>query len=429
MLLSVAFQQIYNIADSVVAGQLINVDALAAVGASYPITLIFIAVASGSNIGCSVVISQLFGAGQYGRMKTAVSTSLISCLVLSGILMGGGLIFCSPLMKLMGTPENIFADSELYLQVYLYGMAFLFLYNVCTGIFTALGDSRTPLYFLIASSVGNIILDVVFVAAFQMGVGGVAWATFLAQGVASVLSFLALRKRLSRIGVQEEENVARFSLPMLGRIAKVAIPSILQQSFVSVGNLFIQGLVNSFGSAVIAGYAAAVKLNNFSVTCFTTLANGLSNFTAQNMGAQKPDRVKKGYRSGLLLALCVVLPFSLLYCLLPQSMIGIFMDLKETDAVAAGIQFLYIVAPFYFVVALKVMTDAVLRGSGCMGSFMITTFSDLILRVVLSFWLAGAMASSTGIWLSWPIGWIISAAMSVAFYCSGVWKRQLGKLI
>lgn len=307
MLISVVFQQIYNIADSMIAGKYAGESALAAVGASYPITMLFIAVAMGCNIGCSVIISQLFGAKDYSSMKTAVYTTYISCFVLSIVLTVSGFLASTPLMHIIQTPDNIFGDARLYLNIYIGGVTFLFLYNICTGIFNALGDSRTPLYFLIASSIGNIILDLWFVIGFQWGVAGVAWATFIAQGISAVLSVLTLIKRLRR--VETQGPVALFSWSMLGKISLIAIPSILQQSFISIGNIFIQGLINGFGSAVIAGYSAAVKLNTFAITSFTTLANGLSSFTAQNMGAGKTERIKKGFLSGSFLALCIVLPF------------------------------------------------------------------------------------------------------------------------
>lgn len=198
ILCSSIFQQLYNMADSVVAGRFAGEDALAAVGASFPVTMIFMAVALGCSVGCSVVISQLFGGRLYREMKTAVSTSFIAILTLSVVLTVLALIFCSPLMVLLNTPQNIFSDSALYLRIYILGLLFLFLYNISTGVFTALGDSKTPLYLLIASSVGNILLDLLFVAVFQMGVGGVAWATFLAQGAASVLACLVLFKRLKK---------------------------------------------------------------------------------------------------------------------------------------------------------------------------------------------------------------------------------------
>ena len=317
MFISVIFQQLYNIADSVIAGKFAGEDALAAVGASYPITMIFMAIAVGSNVGCAVVISQFFGAKEYGKMKTAVFTTLISSVVLSIVLMAAGLLGTRGLMEMIRTPENIFADGALYLKIYVGGFLFLFLYNVATGIFTSLGDSKTPLYFLIGSSLGNIVLDIWFVAGFQWGVAGVAWATFIAQGIACVLALLTLVKRLQTVETAEKYDI--FSLSMLKKISMIAVPSILQQSFVSVGNIFIQSLVNSFGSSVIAGYSAAIKLNTFSITCFTTLGNGVSSFTAQNLGAGKVDRARKGLSAGIKMGLLTAVPFFIAFFIFGQN--------------------------------------------------------------------------------------------------------------
>lgn len=421
MLVSVVFQQLYNIVDSVVAGRFIGADALAAVGASYPITMIFMAFATGANIGVSVVVSQLFGARDYGRMKTAVNTAVISILGASVLLTGAGLLSCAGLMRLLSTPQNIFADSETYLNIYIAGLAFLFLYNICTGVFTALGDSRTPLYFLIASSLGNIVLDVLFVTAFHMGVAGVAWATFLAQGMSSVLALLALTRRLR--AVPHEGRPQLFSLPMLGRIAVVAVPSILQQSFISVGNLLIQRLVNTFGSAVIAGYSGAVKLNTFAITCFTTLANGQSNFAAQNIGAARLDRVRQGFRAGAVMAACVAVPVTLFFFFGSGFVMRLFVGAESADVLAAGSAFLRIVSPFYLVISMKLMADSVLRGAGDMLAFMVATFADLALRVVLAYAL-GARFGAAGIWSSWPVGWTVAAVLSGTFYVTGHWKRR-----
>lgn len=424
MLISVMFQQIYNIADSMIAGKYAGEEALAAVGASYPITMLFIAVAMGCNIGCSVIISQLFGAKRLKEMKTAVSTSYIACVVLSITLSIIGFIFCTPLMKLIQTPNNIFSDAKLYLNIYIGGVAFLFLYNVCTGIFNALGDSKTPLYFLIASSIGNIFLDLLFVITFKMGVAGVAWATFIAQGTSCVLSILVLIRRMRNIKI--EEKAERFSFVMLGKIGRIAIPSILQQSFVSIGNMFIQGLVNSLGSSVIAGYSAAIKLNTFAITSFTTLANGVSSFTAQNIGAGKLDRVKKGFKSGLILAILVVLPFFFCFYFFHKNILLFFMDSNSKTALLTGVEFLHVVSPFYFIIIVKLIADGVLRGAGAMVYFMITTFADLILRVVVAFFLSLTLQmGATGIWLSWPIGWVIGAMLSFFFYGKGVWKEKV----
>lgn len=420
MLISVMFQQLYNIVDSVVAGKFVGVKALAAVGASYPITMIFMAVATGLNIGCSVVISLYFGAKEYEQMKSAVSTSLLTVLGISVFLTILGLILGRPLMTLLKTPEDIFGDSALYLNIYICGLIFLFMYNICTGVFTALGDSKTPLYFLIASSIGNIILDLVFVICFHMGVGGVAWATFLAQGVSSILAFFTLQKRLKSVGSREYR---RFSSTMLKKIMEVAVPSILQQSFISVGNLFVQGLINSYGSAVVAGYSAGMKINTFAITSFTTLGNGVSSFTAQNMGARKPDRISKGFRAGTVMVLSVAVPVFLLFFFAGQPIVQLFMSEGGERAAEVGVEFLRITSPFYAVISLKLIADGILRGAGAMKAFMIATFSDLILRVILAFVLSGVWGE-TGIWLSWPVGWVIGTSLSVGFYISGIWKKQ-----
>lgn len=427
LLFSVMFQQLYSIIDSVVAGKFAGKDALAAVGASYPVTMLFLAFATGANIGCSVIVSQYFGAKKYQSMKTGIYTSLLSISVLSVVLTVIGSICCNWLIGILGTPQSIFSDSALYLKIYIWGLFFLFLYNIATGIFTAMGDSRTPLYFLIASSIANMILDYVFVAVFRMGVAGVAWATFLCQGVAAVCAVVALLLRIRQYNGGNEKKGQLFSWPMLKKISLVAIPSILQQSFISIGNLFIQWEVNSYDTNVIAAYTSAVKLNTFVITSLTTLANGLSNYTAQNMGARKPERIPLGFRVSISMILIVCIPIVFLYCAFGASVIGIFLDTKEqVDAVIKeGMLFLRIVSPFYFVVALKLMADGVLRGSGAMRCFMITTFTDLILRVILSYLFSVVCGlGSMGIWLSWPVGWSVGALLSLWFYKAGRWKEM-----
>lgn len=420
MFISVIFQQLYNIADSVIVGNFAmhGEDALAAVGASYPITMIFMAIALGCNTGCAVVISQLFGAKKYREMKTAVSTTLLASFVISIVLTVCGLLFSRGMLKMISTPENIFTDADVYLKIYIGGFIFLFFYNVVTGIFTSLGDSKTPLYFLIGSSVSNIILDYVFVAMLHWDVAGVAWATFVCQGIACVLALFTLQKRLKSIEVGEKAE--SFSWPMLKKVMAFAIPSILQQSFVSVGNIFVQNLINRFGSSVIAGYSAAIKINTFAVTCFSTTGNAVSSFTAQNVGAGYYDRVKKGLKAGLLMGLIIGIPFFVSGFFGGGILIKLFMKEQSTVALETGIQFLKIVAPFYFVIPMKLITDGLLRGSGAMRYFMISTFSDLILRVALGYILAVPFGT-TGIWMSWPIGWTIGTVLSLWFYKKGVW--------
>lgn len=420
---SMVFQQLYNIADSFVAGKYIGENALAAVGNGYEITLIFIAFAFGCNIGCSVIVSKLFGAGKNVELKTAVKTAMISSGVLCLLLMTLGILFCGPILHLINTPSIVFDDSRLYLNIYILGLPFVFFYNISTGIFSALGDSRTPFCFLAASSSANIAADILFVRGFQMGVAGVAWATFICQGISCVLALIFVFKRLAAIPCGEKSPL--FSRKLLKDIAVIAIPSILQQSFISVGNIVIQGIINSFGASVMAGYSASIKLNNLVITSFTTLGNGISNYTAQNLGAGKYHRIREGFRAGLKLVWIICVPIVILYMLAARRLVNIFMDTPSDSALNTGVIFLRIVAPFYFVVSVKLVSDGILRGSEHMKQFMVSTFSDLILRVALAFILCVPL-NSTGIWCAWPIGWAIGTLISVLFTKTFIKKSSEG---
>ncbi len=410
---SILFQQLYNIADSLVAGKFIGEQALAAVGNSYEITLIFIAFAFGCNMGCSVIVSQFFGAGKLTKVKTTVSTSMISSAILCALLMLIGILFGDKLLLLIHTPNEIFADSKTYLSIYVWGLPFLFFYNIATGIFSSLGDSKTPFFFLAVSSTANIGIDILFVSVFDMGVSGVAWATFLCQGISCILALGVILLRLKKM---KTDKPPLFSFSILKKVVSIAVPSMLQQSFISVGNIIIQSVINGFGASVIAGYAAAVKLNNLVVTSFTTLGNGISNYTAQNIGADKPARVKDGFNAGLKMVWLLSLPLVLCYFFGGRILLGFFMDAPTTTAMQTGILYLKILSPFYFVVSAKLVADGILRGAGMMGKFMAATLTDLTLRTILAVVLSKTALGAFGIWCAWPIGWCIATVMSLAFY-------------
>ena len=419
---SIIFQQLYNIADSLVAGKFIGENALAAVGNSYEITLIFIAFAFGCNMGCSVVVSKLFGARNYKEMKTAVYTACIFSGFVCILLMLIGILGSGMLLRLIRTPEEVFADSKLYLDIYAWGLPFVFFYNIATGIFSALGDSKTPFYFLAISSMSNIAVDIWFVKAFHMGVAGVAWATFLCQGISCILAMIVVFKRLAKI--EEKEKAPLFDLQLLKQIVVIAIPSTLQQSFISIGNIMIQSIINGFGAPVMAGYSAAVKLNNLVITSFTTLGNGISNYTAQNLGAMKLERIKQGFGVGVKLVWMLSLPLFLFYFFSGNVVLKLFMDNPTELAMHTGIIYLKILSPFYFVVSAKLVADGILRGAGMMKKFMIATFTDLILRVLLAFCFSRTALGATGIWCAWPVGWCIATILSISFYLKGPWMTQ-----
>ncbi len=411
---SIIFQQLYNIADSLVAGKFIGENALAAVGNSYEITLIFIAFAFGCNMGCSIIVSQLFGAKEYIRLKTAVSTSCIFSSFLCCSLMLIGIWGCSPLLHLIHTPEEVFTDSKLYLDIYIWGLPFVFFYNIATGIFSALGDSKTPFYFLAVSSTSNIAVDILFVKAFNMGVAGVAWATFLCQGISCILAVWTVWIRIKKIQVMGKPQL--FDKELMKKIMVIAIPSILQQSFISVGNILIQSIINGFGASVMAGYSAAVKLNNMVITSFTTIGNGISNFSAQNFGAHKYGRIKECFHAGIKMVWCLCIPFCILYIFFGRNLLLLFMEKTSTSALMTGRQFLWILSPFYFVVSAKLAADGILRGISAMRQFMAATFTDLILRVALAFVLSDLTRAAISIWCAWPIGWTTAMVLSISFY-------------
>ena len=416
---SIIFQQLYNIADSLVAGKYIGENALAAVGNSYEITLIFIAFAFGCNMGCSVVVSRLYGAKDYNRMKTAVYTTCIFSAAVCLTLMLIGILGSNALLNLIHTPMEVFADSKLYLDIYVLGLPFVFFYNIATGIFSALGDSKTPFYFLAASSTSNIAVDILFVKAFHMGVAGVAWATFLCQGISCILAMIVVFRRLYDIGTKEKVPV--FNVELLKQIVRIAIPSTLQQSFISLGNIVIQGIINGFGASVMAGYSASVKLNNLVITSFTTLGNGISNYTSQNLGAGKISRIRDGFKAGIKMVWMLSTPLFLLYFFGGEMCLRFFLDNPTEQAMHTGMMFLRILSPFYFVVSAKLVADGVLRGAGMMKYFMIATFTDLILRVVLAYVFSRTSLGATGIWCAWPIGWIVATILSISFYKKETW--------
>lgn len=419
---SIIFQQLYNIADSWVAGRFIGEAALASVGNSYEITLIFIAFAFGCNIGCSVITSRYYGSKEYDRMKTAVNTTMLSSAVICVSLMTFGIMAGGYLLELIHTPVELFADSKLYLDIYVWGLPFVFFYNLATGIFSAMGDSKTPFYFLAVSSLSNIAVDIVFVKNLHMGIAGVAWATFLCQGISCLLAMSFVMLRLRKM--KTDKKTILFEGTLFRQFLTIAIPSILQQSFISVGNIVIQGVINDFGAGVIAGYSAGVKLNNLVITSFTTLGNGVSNYASQNIGAGKMLRIRQGFRAGLKLIWCLCIPLSLLYFVFPHLLLSFFLETPSREALRSATLYLRILSPFYFVVSTKLVSDGILRGASMMNHFMVATFTDLILRVLLAILLSKTTLGYVGIWLAWPVGWSIATVLSIMFYTKGPWKNE-----
>lgn len=415
------FQQFYNIIDSIVVGNVIGSEALAAVGASTAVTMLFVMIAVGTGIGCSVVISQLFGARQLEKMKTAISTALISILVFSIALSIIGMCINRGLMRLMGTPENVMAEAVTYLQIYFYGFVFLFLYNAFSAIFNALGDSVKPLIFLIFSSLLNIALDIYFVAKLGLGVAGVAWATLIAQGISALLSFSFLIKKLKGI---KTGKFVYFDADMLKNMVTVAIPTVIQQSIVSVGMLLIQAAVNRFGSTFLAGYTAATKIDGIAIVPMVAVGNAMSTYVAQNMGAKKPERIGKGYRICLAMAAGIGLIIAVIFFFCGEQFVGLFMDSNtEAEAIAIGARYLSIVSLFYFVMGIMNVSNGVLRGAADMRWFLVCSLANLCARVVLTYAFADITNGMIIMWAN-PIGWLVGFIIAAARYFQGGWKTK-----
>lgn len=416
------FQQFYNIVDSIIVGNVVGEDALAAVGASTAITMLFVMVAIGTGIGCSVVISQLFGANQLAKMKTAISTALLSILGFSVFLSVLGMVINKGILQLMGTPDNIFAEASDYLQIYFYGFVFLFLYNAFSAIFNALGDSTKPLLFLMFSSILNIGLDLFFVAKLQMGVQGAAWATLISQAISAVLSFSFLMKKLRKI---ETESFKRYDIDMLKRMVTVAIPTIVQQSIVSVGMLLIQSVVNRFGSTFMAGYTAAIKIEGIAITPMVAVGNAASTYVAQNMGAKKPERIGEGYRICLMMAAGIGAFIAIFLHFAGEEVVGMFMNSSTSaEAISIGAEYLSIVSMFYFVMGLMNVSNGILRGAADMKWFLACSLCNLATRVILTYALAGVTAGKIIMWAN-PIGWLVGLVIAVFRYFQGGWKKRV----
>lgn len=450
MIIGNLFQQFYTMADSMVVGRYVSENALAAVGASYSLTNVFICVAIGGGVGASVLTSRYFGAQEYRRMKLSISTALLTFLALSLALAMLGLALGREFMVFLKTPEDILDMAVEYLDIYFMGLPFLFMYNVLSSMFNALGRSRIPLYLLIFSSVFNIVLDVYLVRALGLGIAGVAWATLIAQGISALLSFLIFLRELrgypgNNSEVQTENHGTSNPIPMpspcknvtikrfirkfyniheLLTMCRVALPSIFQQSTVSIGMMLVQSVVNSFGPQMLAGFSAGMRVESICIVPMAALGNAMSSYTAQNLGASQKDRVVKGYHA----ALRLVALFALLLCLTLElfhfPIIASFLGTDGTKlALETGSSYLRFIGFFFILIGLKMCTDGLLRGAADMKMFTIANLANLSLRVIFAITMAPRFGIAM-VWYAVPLGWLVNFLISYGEYRSGKWQAK-----
>lgn len=420
MLLGNVFQQLFSVVDSIVVGNFVGKEALAAVGASFPVIFIMVSMIIGLVIGTTVVISQYFGAKNLVKVKRAIDTMYIYSAVFGIITTVVGIIIAEPLLRLLGLPEDIMPQAVKYLQIYLSGMIVFFGFNGTSAVLRGLGDSKTPLYFLIIATVSNIILDLLFVAVFKWGVAGAAYATLVSNAIAFGMAIWWLNKthkiiRIAIRGLHFDREVFQHSI-------RIGLPTGIQQTLVAIGALALMGIVNKFGTNIIAGFSVASRLDALAVIPAMSFSQALSTFVGQNIGANKPERIRAGLIATLKMSGIVTIVTSLFIIFGGHLLMSMFT--KDTEVIRIGDNYLTIVSAFYIMFTLMFIYAGVMRGAGdTLIPMFISLLSLWIIRIPMAWYLSGKIGED-GIWWSIPAGWFVGLALSYFYYKSGRWKKK-----
>ncbi|MGN0814384.1 MAG: MATE family efflux transporter [Candidatus Coproplasma sp.] len=414
---SAMVQQAYSMVDLLIVGNFAQNSNLAvnAVGNAATVVNILLAFSFGANGGCSVIIARYFGVKNYKKVKETLNTSVITFSITCAAVMLVGFGMANFALVALDVHESYFADCLSYLYIYTGSLPFVFLYNVGCGVCSAMGDSKTPFLFLILSSVLNIALDALFVCVLHWDVAGAAWATFISQAISAVLTTIVLAKKFKAITC--EEKPARFNPTICKDLICVSLPIVLQNSFVSVGSFFVGKKINGISLDATTGFTAAFRLVCMANVGVGQMTNGLANFCSQNKAAEKYQRIKQGYVALMVYALITNIIFMVPFICAPEFCTRLFVEQEKltVEALECSKQFLVIVSSFLPVVCVKIVSDGVVRGCGGNLGFMISTFVDLILRVVLVYVLVDPMGFSGVCW-AWAIGWSVSMFIAVGFY-------------
>lgn len=427
MLVGSIFQQLYSMVDSIVVGKFVSRDAFAAVGATSSVLYMMIAVIIGFTVGMAVTTSQFVGAKDDAKVRDAVGMALFLAVFISVALMILGNIFAGPVLRLLNTPSEIFDDARTYLMINFASSIGPIGYNMFSQIIRASGDSRNPLIALIISSVMNILLDLLFVLAFDMGVGGVALATGISQFISALYCIVVIRTRLPQYWVKRE-NI-RFHSHIFRRVCKIGIPMAIQSLFTSFGSMFVQRIVNGLGAVAVAGYTAAIKLNDLALQGVATLGEALSVYAGQNTGAGKPERVRMGVRSGLKLGLLLSIVFTLIVWFAGPCMVQMFMDAEEAgveEALDVAVEFLCRVSPFYFIGCVMYIFTNTMRGMGRVTVPTVASFVELGMKTVAAY-IFSVFCTRSEIWFAWPVGYFSAVVLLVAYYVLRVERTDLKK--
>lgn len=427
LLLGNLFQASYNLADTVIVGRFAGPDALAGVGIASPVFNLINALLIGLSLGSSILISQLFGAKRHEDMPKAVSTVLWSSLGLALIMILCGQLLTRPLLTVLQTPAETFIYAEVYLRTIIAGLVCNVFYNQLTGLLRGLGNTKVPLYFLIISCCANVAMDLIFVCGLHMGVMGAALATVIAEGMSAVLTAIYIKKSIPELHVKGAKGIDR---EMLKTTIKFGLPMGLQQASISFGHILMQGIVNPFGTALIAGYTAASKVDMFAVMPIISLSSAVSAYSAQNAGAGDYDRVKQGHRVSCLIVIMVCVGLAFLVTPLREFWMSLFVSVKEYPLLAGeiiqkGAGMLMVTPLFYWVLGLIHITLNTMAGAGDTMYSMKSMVAMMLLRVVFAWILIKATTlEEFAIWIAFPISWGITLVFTAIHYSSGKWKKK-----
>jgi putative MATE family efflux protein len=420
MLLGNVFQQLFSVVDSFVVGNFVGKEALAAIGASFPVIFVMVSMIIGLVMGTTVVISQYFGAKNFVKVKRAIDTMYIYSAIIGIITTITGIIIAEPLLRLLGLPEDIMPQAVLYLRIYLSGIIIFFGFNGTSAVLRGLGDSKTPLYFLIIATIANIILDLLFVAVFGWGIAGAAYATLIANGLAFGLAIYWLNKthKLIKIALKG----LHFDREVFQQSIKIGLPTGLQQTLVAMGALALMGIVNKFGTNVIAGFSVASRLDSLALIPAMSFSQALSTFVGQNIGANKPERIKAGLLATLKMSGIVTIVTTVVIILTSHFLMSMFT--KDIEVIRIGDQYLTIVSSFYVMFTLMFIYNGLTRGAGdTLIPMFISLLSLWIIRIPMAWFLSGKIGAA-GIWWAIPAGWLIGLTLSYLYYKTGRWKTK-----
>lgn len=423
MLLGNVFQQFYNMVDSFVVGQFIGTNALAAVGASFPVIFLLLALIMGITLGSSVLISQFFGARLKEELARTISTSYLF-LFGAGILMSVLGVLAVPLiLNILAVPPEYYQDARIYMSIILGGMFITFGYNGVSAMLRGVGDSKTPLYLLIAASLMNVILDLLFVIVFGWGVAGAAWATLISQAFSFIGAMLFFGRTGSHMKV--EVRTLKWDKDIFSSMLKIGLPTGLQQMLVSIGMMMLTRIVNGFGAATMAAFTAASRIDNFASMPAMNLSQALMTFTGQNMGAGKTERVRKGYRAAIMMNTVISAVITFLVATAGSWLVGIFT--RDPEVIRIGSRYLFIVGLFYILFGTMFINNGVMRGAGDVFIPMINTLLALwVVRIPCALLFSKVLGmGSDGIWWSIPAGWFVGFLFSTWYYRTGRWKTKV----